>query len=367
MSVFIILVDILTICMSDKTTVLIAGVGGGGHGMELLKAFKMAAHDYKIVATDMWKNSFGLFETPYRYVIPPATAENYLDVLLDICQKEDVQAVVTGSEPELKKVSKNIHRFEDKGIKVLVNQFDIIEKCTDKYFLSKFLNDNGLTSTEFYLYQNEQDLKNLKTFPVIIKPRVGGGSQYVFIAQDVSEADFFCKYLIKYGYEPLIQEYLEDFTEEYTVGVLYADKGKLETSIALKRMLGSGLSTKQSMIFKNKKFVISSGISQGIVEDFTEVRKVAINIAKLLGTNGPINIQCRKQGNEIIPFEINPRFSGTVGPRALVGLNEPDIFCRYRLFGEVPAKQKYNFGYVVRSLQEKYISLDDADRITQYD
>ena len=58
--------------------VLVAGVGGGGTGRELMKAFSVAEQKYKIVATDMWENSFGLFETPNRYVIPPANSADYI-------------------------------------------------------------------------------------------------------------------------------------------------------------------------------------------------------------------------------------------------------------------------------------------------
>ena len=76
-----------------------------------------------------------------------------------------------------------------------------------------------------------------------------------------------------------------------------------------------------------------------------------------------MNIQCRKTDQGIMPFEINPRFSGTTSPRSLVGLNEADIFCRYKLFGEIPDNTNHKFGYVVRGLIEKYISLDEAKNI----
>jgi len=351
-----------SVLMSDQVCVLVAGVGGGGHGMEVLKAFKSSPRNYKIVATDMWDNSFGLSETPYRYIIPPASSDEYIPSLLKICKKENVQALATGSEPELKKVAKNVHVFEDIGVKVLLNPLEVIEKCTDKYALMNFLTKNGVKCARYFLYESERDIDNIQFYPVVVKPRVGGGSQYVFIAQDKEEAIFFSKYLKKYGYDPLIQEYVGDYNEEYTIGVLYADGGKLISSIAMKRLLGSGLSTRQIVNDSktNKKYVISSGISQGIIDEFKDVRKEAEKIASMLGVNGPVNIQCRKTESGIVPFEINPRFSGTTGPRSTVGHNEPDIFCRYRLFGEIPKKTDYKFGYVVRGLVEKHIHFDEA-------
>jgi len=348
----------------EKICVLIAGTGGGGTGMELLKSFKMAKHDYKIVATDMWENSFGLMETPYRYVIPPANSPEYVNSLIKICKKENVQAIATGSEPELKKVSQNSQIFEENGVKVLLNSWEIIQKCTDKFTLTKILKSLNIPCPDFFLYENEDDLSKVKTFPVVIKPRVGGGSQNVFLAMDEEEVQFFTKYLQKYGFEPLVQEYVGDYNNEYTIGILYADNGRLLTSIAMKRLLGSGLSTRQTVVSKsNEKFVISSGISQGLIDDFKEVREMAIKIAIGLKVNGPVNIQCRRTDDGIIPFEINPRFSGTSSPRSLVGLNEPDIFCRYKLYDEIPPKIDYKHGYVVRGLVEKFIDLNEAKNI----
>jgi carbamoyl-phosphate synthase large subunit len=351
--------------LSDsEVSVLIAGSGGGGTGMELIKSFKMAHHKYKIVATDMWSNSFGLMETPHRYVIPPARSPEYIDSLIKICKKENVQAIATGSEPELKKVSQNSQIFEENGVKVLLNSWDIIQKCTDKFMLTKILKSLNIPYPEFFLYEDENDISKISSYPVVIKPRVGGGSQNVFLAMDEEEARFFTKYLQKYGYEPLVQEYVGDFNNEFTIGILYADNGKLFTSIAMKRMLGSGLSTRQTIISKsNKKYVISSGISQGLFDDFKEIRELAKKIVVALKINGPVNIQCRKTEEGIMPFEINPRFSGTSSPRSLVGLNEADIFCRYKLFGEIPTKTDHKFGYVVRGLIEKYIDLDVAKNI----
>lgn len=351
--------------LAERITVLIAGTGGGGTGMELIKSFKMTRCNYKIVATDMWSNSLGLSETPYKYLIPPASSENYINSLLKICKKENVQAIATGSEPELKQVAKNAKIFEENNVKVLLNPWKVIEMCTDKFSLMNFLSSNGIKCPKYFLYEQESDLHKIDNYPVIIKPKIGGGSQNVFLAQDHDESSFFTSYLKKYGFEPLVQEYVGTHEEEYTIGVLYADNGRLLTSIAMKRMLGSGLSTRQTLFnqITKKKYVISSGISQGLIDDFKEIREEAERISKIIGANGPVNIQCRKTESGIIPFEINPRFSGTTSPRSLVGYNEPDIFCRYKLFKHIPDRVEYKFGYVVRGLVEKYISLEEIAKI----
>ncbi len=348
-----------------EVNVLVTGVGGGSLGREIMKAFKMSDHKYRIITTDMLDNSVGLHETSNSYVIPSASSADYIDSLLKICKKENVHAIAAGSEQEIEKISKNISIFEETGIKVLSNPWKVIERCKDKFSLTNFLSKKNILCPKSFLYHEETDVDKVESFPVIIKPRTGSGSRNVFIANDKQEAVFFGNYLIKYGFEPLIQEYVGSHEEEYTIGILYADEGKLVTSIAMKRILEGGLSTRQIVQIPNtkEKFVVSSGISQGLFEDFKEIRDAGVKIAKSLEANGPINIQCRKTDLGIFPFEVNPRFSGTTGSRSLVGHNEPDILCQYRLFNEIPEKIIHKNGYVVKDFHEKYISFDDAKKI----
>ena len=44
--------------------------------------------------------------------------------------------------------------------------------------------------------------------------------------------------------------------------------------------------------------------------------------------------QCRYVGDQVVTFEINPRFSGTTFIRALAGYNEPDLLLRREVLGE---------------------------------
>ena len=352
--------------MNDSDVcVLVTGVGGGSLGREIIKAFKMAPHNYKIVATDASAKSVGLFETSHRYIVPEASSVKYLNSIQDICSKEKVQVIVPGSEPETEIMAKNKKLFSEKNITVLTNPWETIQKCKDKLNLANFFSSKGIACPKSILFENEATVKQIERYPVVIKPRSGAGSRNVFLAHDQNEAKFFGNYLLKHGDEAIIQEYVGDYEAEYTIGILYADKGKLVTSIAMKRLLEGGLSTRQ--ITKGhdneKKYVISSGISQGEFNEFNEVRRAGEDIAKILDADGPINIQCRKTKDGILPFEINPRFSGTTGSRSLVGCNEPDILCRYRLFGEIPPQPHYKVGFVLRDLQEKFITQDDIRKI----
>jgi carbamoyl-phosphate synthase large subunit len=73
---------------------------------------------------------------------------------------------------------------------------------------------------------------------------------------------------------------------------------------------------------------ISSGITQGEISTFTPVLDACRRIAEALGSRGPLNIQGRWDGSNFMPFEINPRFSGTTSMRAMAGFNEPVLLIR---------------------------------------
>lgn len=353
---------------SRRINVLITGVGGGGFGRQILKALKMAETPYTIVGTDMSPISMGLYEVDKSYVVPPATESNYISKVLDICSRENIRVLIAGSEPELLKISESRGEFAKRKILLLINTSDVLKICMDKWETYNFWVRNGFDCPKSLLVDENIELasinvENALCFPIIIKPALSGrGSSNVFIAQDREELEFFVKYLKKQGLRPLIQEYVGSYEEEYTVGVLTdIPTGNLIGSIAVKRQVLSSLSNKIKV--KNRCsgdvesdiLAISSGISQGTIDDFPGVRKCCEEIALKLGSRGPLNIQCRKVGEKVFPFEINPRFSGTTFIRALVGFNEPDILIRKGILGADVSSIEYKKGIVVRGLSELYI------------
>jgi len=351
-----------------KISVLITGVGGAGTlGRELMKSLKLSENNYKIIVTNSSSLSVGLYDDAKSYLISEATTKNYINDVLNICKKEKIDVVIGGSEPEIKKLAENYDLFLKNKIVLLSNCEKIINLCSDKLKLSEFLIKNKIKSPKTFAFHTKKDIKKIVSYPVIIKPRTGSGSRNIFLANDEDEVVFFSNYLKKYNLEPIIQEYITNFEEEFTIGILYADKGKLKTSIAMKRILEGALSVRDVRInLKNKKkSVVSSGFSQGYFDDFKSIKKFGEKIVKVLDADGPINIQCRKIKNEIYIFEINPRFSGTVTSRALVGLNEPDILIQYKIFNQQPNEKKIKTGYVMKDLKEKYISKNDIKNLNE--
>jgi carbamoyl-phosphate synthase large subunit len=355
--------------MDKMIRVLVTGVGGGGFGEQLLKALRMAATPYYIVGVDMSPISIGLFDVDEGYTIPPAADDKYIDALLRICKNSKVRVLIPGSEPELKKVLEFRELFIKIGVLPLINSKDVIEICSDKWRTVEFLKSKGFSIPKSFIIKSKEDIEKIDIFPLVVKPVVGGGSQNIFIVQDEEELNFFCNYLLKEGHILLIQEYIGKPDEEYTVGVLSGLSGNIINSIAIRRYILSGLSNKIKVRNRTGRdelspiLAISSGISQGSIEEYKDIRDQCEQIALALRSKGPLNIQCRFVDGKVFPFEINPRFSGTTSLRALVGFNEPDILIRkYLLKEEISQHFVYSKGYVVRGLSEKYIPIEEIKK-----
>jgi carbamoyl-phosphate synthase large subunit len=354
----------------NEVNVFVTGVGGGGHGEQILKALKMAETSYTIIGGDISPYSKGLFEVQHGYILPLAKDPGYIDALLKVCEKHKVTALFHGSEPELKAMSANRDILESHGLFLPINPSHVIETCMDKGKLFDFLKGSGFHSIGFHKIRSPQDLESIDTLPVVLKPSVGsGGSANTFLAQNREELLSFGHYLLSIYPEFIIQEYLGTPDSEYTVGVLISMDGELLNSIAVKRNILSTLSNRLRVqnCTRNRKLgdvlALSSGISQGEIGPFPEVTKPCEKVALALGARGPLNIQCRLVDKKVYVFEINPRFSGTTSLRAMVGFNEPDLLIRrHVLKEEIEPHFKYGSGIIVRGLSELLIDPDNLPR-----
>ena len=349
-----------------NTNVLVTGVGGGGVGEQVIFALRVAETPYRIIGVDMDPYSLGLHSVDKCCMVPRSTDESYVSRLLEICEHEKVKVIIPGSEAELIKISENREIFEDHDVTPLINADSVISRCLNKWETYLFLKEEGFKVPASYnlaamrpldvgagLWDDEVE------YPVIVKPYLGtGGSRFVFVAQNEKELNFFISYLRRNDCEPMIQDYVGSAESEFTVGVLTSFEGDLLGSIALKRRLSGRLSTLYTV--KNyrdakKPIHVSTGISQGLIDDFPEVRENAERIALALDSRGPINIQCRVVDGESFVFEINPRFSGTESLRALSGYNAPDALIRKHVLGEEIEEMSFRKGWASRGLTNHFV------------
>jgi carbamoyl-phosphate synthase large subunit len=334
-----------------KNNVLIAGIGGASLGTEILKSLKLAGR-YNIFGADISPYAYGLYDDGLTkaHVV---RREKYIQDILEICEKEEIDAVIPGGEEPLFLLNQNRDLFEKNNVLLAMNSAEVIELCTDKIKTFEYLEKKGFPVPSTKLVENPKDLKNFH-YPCIVKPSTGsGGSVFVYLAEDEKEALFFVSYLRRINLKAIVQEYIPSEEGEYTVGILHLPNGELVGSIALKRLFHAKL----SVLIKTKDKIISSGYSQGLIDDFKQIREQAEKIAEALNSRGPMNIQGRLKNGIFYPFEINPRFSATTYLRAMAGFNEVDIFLQFLFTGKKIIPKKIKYGYYFRSLEEKFVGI----------
>ncbi|MHA6694009.1 ATP-grasp domain-containing protein [Homoserinimonas sp. A520] len=345
--------------------VLVTGAGGGGVGEQLVKTMRLSGIDSRVIATDTSTVSSATVSADAFELVPSARDNGYLDALLALAERESVDVVLPGSEAELRVISDHRERFEQLGVFLPINPKSVIDLCLDKSRTAAFFIEHGLAFPQSATITSVEDLERVNFLPAVLKPSIGGGgSANIMLAQSADELRVFGRYLLGIYPEFVVQEYVGTEDSEYTVGVLLDMDGVTVNSIAMRRIIRSGLGAKLRVANRTGRaelgehLAISSGISQGEFVAPFELNQECERIARELGARAAINIQCRWVDGKAVVFEVNPRFSGTSSSRALVGYNELTVLLRAQFDGVEPERDfSYRHGYVLRGLQERFVAV----------
>ena len=342
--------------MSDTRRVLIAGIGGASLGTEILKCLRLVG-GYEVFGCDISPHAFGHYQAGFAETFLVAR-DGYVDAVEELCVRHGIAAVIPGGEGPLGLLGPQAERFAAAGVHVAANSPDVVATCSDKARLFERLAALGVPMPRTVTVRDASQCGEVG-YPCVVKPATGtGGSRFVFLAADRAEAELYAAFVLNNADAVLIQEYVPHDEGEFTVGVLSTPAGRLVGSVAMRRLFHAKLSVQ----FETAAGLISSGYSQGLIDEFPEVRSQSEAIARAIGSAGPVNIQARLRGGRLLPFEINPRFSASTYLRALAGFNEIDIYLRHVLDGRPLPAVAVRPGYYLRSLDELAVPLDEVKR-----
>lgn len=316
-----------------KINILVTGVGSE-LAFSIIKAIQISSFNYHLIGTDIYSEVVGKYWCDNFYQVPPAKEEqNYLAELKKIVAKDDVNIIIPTVDKEFALLSKQKNDFRDSlNCHILINDWEEINRFNDKWRSYEWYINNAIPTPKSFLIEEGNDLNNFDMqYPMIIKPREGGGSRSIF---KINSFQDIVKY-IEVVPKPLLQEYLSPDNEEYTAGTFRRLDNEIYT-IILKRTLKFGMTHTAEVVF-NKE-----------LNDFAKDVLLKTN---LIGSN---NIQFRvtKEGPKVL--EINPRFSGTTGIRANFGFNDVEMWIYQALSNEEIPKPKIKEGFVLRYMQEQY-------------
>lgn len=245
----------------------------------------------KIIATDMSELAPAIYEADKFYIVPAMSDPKYMDIILDICKKEKVDALFTLIDPEISLIAKNKTRFLDIGTIPLVSEYEQVELAFDKYKMFCYLKENGFKTAKSYVDKNEfyTDLNEGKiNFPVFVKPVKGSASINISKVNSKKEID-----LLFDLYDNLI---IQEFLNGQEIGAdAYIDPiSKKVVSIFTKEKIKMRAGeTDKARSFKDKKLF-----------------ELISRLVEKIGYQYMIDMDIFKIGNDYYISEINPRFGG---------------------------------------------------------
>ncbi|PDT58078.1 carbamoyl phosphate synthase large subunit [Bradyrhizobium diazoefficiens] len=337
--------------------ILIAGVAGASLGTEIAKCLRHAG-GYEIFGSDISPFAYGHYDRNFDSTFLVERGR-YIDDLLALCRRERIDCLIPGGDEPAVLISRAEDRFSEIGIRICHNNAALVDRLSHKGRCFEILSAIDIATPATATISSPDDLRSIP-LPCIIKPATGsGGSSFVFFARTYAEAELYCGYLRNNKRIPVAQQYIPHERGEFTVGVISRPDGNCAGAIALRRSFNSKL----SVAIRGDDFVISSGYSQGQIEDFPEICAVASLIAQRLQSTGPLNIQGRVAADgRFVPFEINARFSASTFLRTLAGFNEVDFYTRLSLGQPPRIELGVKPGWYLRTLSEVAILPQELKR-----
>ncbi len=338
--------------MTRTLNALVLGVGGNV-SQSIQKALALASVPTRVVAACISPSAPGLYIADRAYISPLARDPEFVGWLLEVCERERIDVVMSGSELVLEALAPHTGAIkEGTGAVCIVSPPEVLHTGRDKLITCRWLESSRLPVPGYADLADPEAVRALVDrcgFPLVAKPRLGKGSDGIFTVRDardldrvVGAEDLSLREVVRgqvQATDLVLQEYLGSERDEYTAGCFCDANGELRGTIVLRRTLQAGTTVAAEL------------------GSFPEVRDAAAAIASALRPLGPCNVQLRMHQGRAVPFEINPRFSGTTALRARMGFNEVDAALRHFVLGEpVPPLRDAGAGVALRYWNELYVS-----------
>lgn len=245
----------------------------------------------QVIATDMQTIAPAIYEADKYYIVPRITEPGYMDIILDICQKEKISGVLSLIDPELSLLAENRSKFEAIGVTIIGSDYASCERALDKIQMYRWLKERGYHCAKSY--DNKEDFyrdldAGAATFPVFVKPIRGSASIAINKVDDRETVDL----LFAHSDGLMIQEYLKG--QEIGADV-YIDliSHEVVSIFTKKKLLMRAGETDKAVSFKDEKLF-------ALIDQF----------AKESGYLGQIDIDVFDVDGEYYISEVNPRFGG---------------------------------------------------------
>ena len=313
----------------DMTYKVMTTGASGPSAISFMRAIQ--AEDMQQFAVDTDVMAAGLFLVPAqrRYLLTPPNQKTFVDELLNLCSRLEVDVLVPTRDLELIPIARRMTEFLDERIDVMCESVSTLRLCLDRFALYERLNgyvpmlDTRCINPRFRVGGLGPNF--------VVKPRCGRTEGRMHMVDNDEQL-----LAVPHDSSYVAQPYLPG--EDYSVDVVCTDDGYIAVP-RLRLKVESGLAL----------------VSQTVTAP--DLVELSITAADRVGIQHVANLHFRRdRDGQPYLLKINPRIPGTMPLTVAAGVNMPNIALRRILDLPVQLNSDYRELAVVRSLRETFVN-----------
>lgn len=333
---------------------------GSGVGQSVINSLNLSRLPLKTIGFGTNPFAFGAYDCDAYDYTPSIYDERFIDNLILKCKEYEIELIIPGLDDEALLYAQNLKKFENAGIKAMCAGEELIAICRDKERMSNELNKVADIFVKSYCKETlHEDIESGKvSFPLIAKPRGGFASRDIEIIRNQDD-------LVKIDGTKIFQELAvprkDDPNYDFYMSQIAKNRNPQVSEVSIQLVYSPESELMGRMFSYNK---LNNGVPIEIVpyeNDYiwSIVDQLTPTLIKM-GLRGPLNIQGRLTEHGLKLFEMNPRFTGITGLRALMGFNEVEA-CMKEWLGIDKGKNQLRFNYNrfgIRQTADKSIPIE---------
>jgi len=340
------------------------GVGitcvGSGVGQSVISSLRCSRLPIKTIGLGTNPFAFGAFDCDAMDSVPSIYDAEYVPALIEACRKHDIRLIIPGLDDEALILSEQIQILCAAGIDAVVAGSPLIQLCRDKEQMSRELNPAASVFVRGYDHNSIQGAleRGEVAFPLIAKPRGGFASRGILILlesehlKEVTPDHIIQEMAVPLPEDPNFSQYMRQIEKrvnpqlsEISIQIVSGADGRQLGRMASYNRLQNGVPIE--VIPYNSELVWQ--VIDRLMPEFDK-----------RGLRGPLNLQGRITTTGLRIFEMNPRFTGITGLRALLGFNEVEACVRswLGLGGPGPRLRLHSGKFGVRQTTDKAVPIN---------
>jgi nucleoside-diphosphate-sugar epimerase len=299
---------------------------GSGVSQSVLRSLAVSDLDHRVVGLDAGAYASGVYWVDAAYLVPRVTdVDAYRARVIEIVELERIDMLIPGLDPELIVLATMREELGRLGCTVLVSEPEVVRLSTDKLATADWSTRLGLPFVPTRTLADAQAHAEELEYPVIVKPRTGSSSEGIRLAHDPAEL------CAEAGDDQtVVQPYLVPRTRDLAPVGATGNKIEQLHEISAQFLIGPDGHLMGSFVSMNHlRHGVPIQIEPVIDAEWVNDGAPVVDALIALGARGPINLQGRLGADGRVQFfELNARFTGITGIRAMMGFQEVEAVVR---------------------------------------